>query len=77
MPRLEEIEKRRKSKYYNLSLPWPIVDAIDHLLHNHPELGYTSRGELVREAIRRLLFSVENLKILKELEWIKHEKEVY
>ena len=71
----EEIEKRRKSKYYNLSLPWKLVDVIDHFIDRHPELGYVSRGEIVREAIRQWLLSLENSKILSHVSRFINELE--
>ena len=71
----EEVEKRRKSKYCNISISWKLVDAIDHFIENHSELGYTSRGEFIREAVRQRIFSLEDMKILKELEYINYGSE--
>ena len=46
--------------YVSMSLPKKITDLIDHFVEEHPELGYTTKAEFVREAIRRHLQKVKD-----------------
>ena len=38
--------------YVTLKIPQELITAIDEIIKKHPELGYRSRAEFVKEAIR-------------------------
>lgn len=42
-------------KYQTISLPKNLSQKIQELINKHPELGYTSIAEFVKEAIRTRL----------------------
>lgn len=42
------------SKYTNVALPEELIQEIDRVV-KESRLGYTSRGEIVKEAVRKFL----------------------
>ena len=42
------------NKYTNVALPEELIKEIDHVV-KESGLGYTSRGEIVKEAVRKFL----------------------
>jgi len=44
--------------YVTVHLPKDLTDQIDEFIKNHPELGYSGRPELIKEAIREKLFEL-------------------
>ncbi|PTD94672.1 hypothetical protein C9439_01320 [archaeon SCG-AAA382B04] len=42
-------------RYKNINLPIELVEEIDQHIEQHPELGYSSRAEFAKEAIRKSL----------------------
>jgi len=47
-----------KVSYKTVHLPKELTDEIDDFIERHPELGYSGRPELVKEAIREKLFDL-------------------
>ena len=45
----------KKVEYTNVAIPKQLADYIDKILDKHPELGYKSRAEFVKDAIRQKL----------------------
>ena len=43
--------KRRKNEYTTIKLPSALLEKVDNFVDDHPE--YTSRTDLVKEALRR------------------------
>ena len=43
----------RKSGYRNVSFPAEMIAEIETVIKEHPEWGYTSVAEFVKESIRR------------------------
>ena len=41
-------------EYTTVKLPRPLVDLIDDIIQRYPRLGYTSRAELIKDAVREL-----------------------
>ncbi len=39
-------------KYKTVSIPRKLLDEVENLVKEHPELGYASYTEFVREAVR-------------------------
>ena len=39
--------------YSQISLPLVVLEAIDEAIKKHPELGYSSRADFIKDAIRR------------------------
>ena len=39
-------------KYRSISLPSELIDKIEQIICEHPELGYSSVSEFVKEALR-------------------------
>ena len=44
--------------YVTVHLPKDLTDQIDEFINKHPELGYSGRPELIKEAIREKLFEL-------------------
>ncbi len=44
---------KRERDYVTLKIPPELAKEIDEIIKNHPELGYRSRAEFVKEAIRK------------------------
>ena len=42
------------SKYKNIALPDDLIGRIDSII-KHSKMGYKTRGEFVKEAVRKLL----------------------
>ena len=49
------------SEYRTIALPKEIVEVISKLIEEHPELGYRSVPEFVKECIRRRLEDFEKI----------------
>lgn len=45
-------------KYVNVALPYDLIERIDHIVKKKG-LGYKSRGEFVKEAVRNLLKDID------------------
>lgn len=43
------------NRYKNINLPIELVEEIDRYIKQNPEMGYSSRAEFAKEAIRQLL----------------------
>lgn len=52
------MDTKRKA-YVNVGLPKELVDQIDIVI-NKKNLGYKSRGEFTKEAVRNLLKSIKD-----------------
>ena len=52
------------SKYTNVALPEDLIEKIDSVVKS-ARLGYTSRGELVKEAVRNFLKNLADYKTQK------------
>ena len=52
------------SKYTNVALPEELIHEIDKVV-KESGLGYTSRGEIVKEAVRRFLKELAEYKQIK------------
>lgn len=52
------------SKYTNVALPEDLIHEIDAVV-KESGLGYTSRGEVVKEAVRNFLKDLEKYKQIK------------
>lgn len=50
--------KKNNAGYKNIGLPEELIKQIDYMVKNS-NLGYTSRGEFVKEAVRNLLKSLK------------------
>ena len=51
-----------KDKYKGVSLPKEMVEEIEKIIRDNPELGYTSIADFVKEAVRdKLLKLKQNL----------------
>lgn len=48
-------------RYTNIALPDDLIERIDKIIKDS-DLGYKSRGEFVKEAVRKLLISLVKLK---------------
>ena len=46
--------------YVNVHLPKELIKEIDAFMKEHPEFGYTSRPELIKEAIREKLYELSS-----------------
>jgi|Deesub1362A_J573_1020465.scaffolds.fasta_scaffold00017_67 metal-responsive CopG/Arc/MetJ family transcriptional regulator len=55
-------EEKSKRKYVTLKLPDEFVDMVKKFIKEHPEWGYTSVPEFVKEAIRDYILYLESLK---------------
>ena len=53
------------SKYTNVALPEELINEIDKVV-KESGLGYTSRGEIVKEAVRRFLKDLAEYKQIKK-----------
>ena len=53
------------SKYTNVALPEELIREIDRVV-KESGLGYTSRGEIVKEAVRRFLKELAEYKHIKK-----------
>lgn len=53
------------SKYTNVALPEELIHEIDKVV-KESGLGYTSRGEIVKEAVRRFLKDLAEYKQIKK-----------
>jgi len=53
------------SKYTNVALPAELIQEIDGVV-KESGLGYTSRGEIVKEAVRRFLKELAEYKNIKK-----------
>lgn len=51
-------------RYTNVALPDEMIERIDKLV-KEDDLGYKSRGEFVKEAVRHLLLNLTKLKKIK------------
>lgn len=49
------------SKYKNIALPDDLVERIDSIIRNS-KMGYKTRGEFVKEAVRNQLKVLKNYK---------------
>lgn len=52
---------KKMAKYTNIGLPEDLIEKIDEVIKNS-KLGYKSRGEFVKEAVRRSLKELECFK---------------
>ncbi|WP_156786005.1 ribbon-helix-helix domain-containing protein [Archaeoglobus veneficus] len=50
-------------KYVTLKLPEEFVDMVKRFIDEHPEWGYTSVPEFVKEAIRDYILYLESSKV--------------
>ncbi len=50
-----------RKDYSGISLPKDMMDFIDEFIKSHPELGYSSTAEFVKEAIRYYLKEMTEL----------------
>lgn len=50
------------TKYTNIGLPEDLIKQIDNILKN-TNLGYKSRGEFVKEAVRNSIKELQKLKL--------------
>lgn len=48
-------------RYTNVALPDELIERIDNIIQNDC-MGYKSRGEFVKEAVRKLLISLVKLR---------------
>ncbi|MCS7119554.1 MAG: ribbon-helix-helix domain-containing protein [Archaeoglobaceae archaeon] len=46
--------------YRGITLPMELIEEIENLIEKHPELGYTSLAEFVKDAIRSKLFDLKS-----------------
>ena len=53
------------NKYTNVALPEELIREIDRVV-KESGLGYTSRGEIVKEAVRRFLKELAEYKHIKK-----------
>ena len=53
------------SKYTNVALPEELISEIDKVV-KESGLGYTSRGEIAKEAVRRFLKELAEYKQIKK-----------
>jgi len=42
-------------QYTALRLPTPLIDQVDHFMENKREHGFTTRAELIKQAIREFI----------------------
>ena len=52
------MEKKEKKSWKTVQIPENLLDKVDELV-NIPELGYSSRSEFIKEAIRLRIFEIE------------------
>jgi len=50
-PGVARLAHRRKKGWKTVQLPEELLDRVDELIRR-PELGYTSRSEFIKEAVR-------------------------
>jgi len=48
--------RREMSRYRTVKLPEPMVKAIEEILKEHPECGWQSISEFVRDTVRYSLY---------------------
>jgi len=53
-------------------LPTQLLEEVEKTIKEHPELGYTTKEEFIRDAIRRRIDSVTEI-----VEWIGIDREKY
>jgi len=56
------------NKYTTISLPKKFADHINEFIESHPELGYSSNADFVKEAVRKHLKEKGIPKIKKPLD---------
>lgn len=49
-----------RREYVNLKLPKDLVEMVEKFIEEHPEWGYTSVPEFVKEAIRDYIIFLES-----------------
>jgi len=47
--------------YVSLSLPKELVDEIKKIIAEHPEFGYKTVGEFIKDAVRARLIQIKKL----------------
>jgi len=47
-------------RYTNVALPFDLIEKIDNIIKKSG-MGYRSRGEFVKEAVRNLLKEIKNI----------------
>jgi Arc/MetJ-type ribon-helix-helix transcriptional regulator len=52
----------KKGSYKTLSIPEEMYTMIESLIEEHPELGYKTVTEFVKEAIRSKIHEIERIK---------------
>ena len=52
------MEEKEKRSWKTVQIPESLIDKVDELVAI-PELGYSSRSEFIKEAIRLRIFEVE------------------
>jgi len=67
----DSIMTKKKSDYVTIKLPSELVEEIDSLIGKY---GFKSRGEIVKEAVRRFLDHYRNIVPLHVAESKKAEK---
>ena len=50
----------KRYKYTTVSISEEMAQEIEKFMREHPELGYTSVGEFVREAIRQRIKEIKD-----------------
>ena len=55
-------EEKQQRKYVTLKLPEEFVEMVREFIEKHPEWGYTSVPEFVKEAIRDYILYLESLR---------------
>ena len=58
----EEEEEKQAPRYYNVSLPRAFVKVLDHIIDEYAFLGFVSRVEVVKEAVRWYLLELQRIK---------------
>ena len=55
-----------RKTYTKVSLPTPLIEAVDLLIKYMPVLGFTSRAEVVKYVLRKYLLKLVETKVLTE-----------
>jgi metal-responsive CopG/Arc/MetJ family transcriptional regulator len=48
-----------KDKYKGVSLPKDMVEEVERIVKEHPELGYTSVADFIKEAVREKILKLK------------------
>ena len=59
-----KVRSKNKDGYRSISLPEDLINLVEKVIEEHPEYGYKSLSEFIKDAIKSKLVELERMKRL-------------